>query len=55
MTTHTVAAGENLCIISEKYYKTGVYWIYILRANLGVIGDKSDIIQPGMDLKIPAL
>jgi nucleoid-associated protein YgaU len=54
-TTHTVAAGENLSMISEKYYKTGVNWIYIYRANMGVIGDNPDIIQAGMELKIPAL
>jgi hypothetical protein len=54
-TTHTVAAGENVSMISEKYYKTGVNWIYIYRANLGVIGDNPDIIQAGMELKIPAL
>ncbi len=54
-TTHTVAAGENLSMISEKYYKTGVNWIYICRANLKVIGDNPDIIQAGMELKIPAL
>jgi len=54
-TTHTVAAGENLSMISEKYYETGVNWLYIYRANLGVIGDDPDIIQAGVELKIPAL
>ncbi len=54
-TLHTVAAGENLSMISEKYFKTGVNWVYIYRANMDVIGDDPDIIQAGMELKIPAL
>lgn len=49
-----MAAGENISMISEKNYKTGVNWIYIYRANLGVIGDNPDIIQPDMELKNPA-
>ena len=42
-------------MISEKNYITGVNWIYIYRANLGVMDDNTDIIQAGMELKIPAL
>lgn len=52
---HTVAGGENLSAISEKYYKTAANWVYIYRANMDVIGDNPNVIQPGMDLKIPVL
>lgn len=51
---HTVAGGENLSIISEKYYKTQANWLLIYRANMEVIGDNPNIIRPGMQLKIPA-
>jgi nucleoid-associated protein YgaU len=54
-TTHTVKGGENLSMISEKHYKTQANWIYIYRANMDVIGDNPNVIQPGMELKIPAL
>lgn len=53
-TVHTVKGGENLSMISEKYYKTQANWILIYRANMDVIGDNPNVIQPGMELKIPA-
>jgi nucleoid-associated protein YgaU len=52
---HTVAGGENLSAISEKYYKTQANWLLIYRANMEVIGDNPNVIRPGMELKIPAV
>ena len=49
-TKHTVAAGETLWSISEKYYKSGYNWVDIQKAN-----DISnpDSIDNGQTLTIP--
>jgi hypothetical protein len=54
-TIHEVVDGENLCKLSDLYYKTQVNWTTIYRANLGVIGEDPNLIMPGMELRIPVL
>lgn len=47
---HSVASGENLWTIAEKYYKSGYNWVDIQRANnLSNPG----VIRVGMKLTIP--
>lgn len=52
---HTVAPGENLSKISEKYYGNQGYWKPLYDANQAVIGDNPNVIVPGQVLKIPKL
>ncbi|MFO7661843.1 MAG: LysM peptidoglycan-binding domain-containing protein [Chloroflexota bacterium] len=52
---HTVAAGDNLSLISEKYYGTQANFRLIYEANKDVIGDNMSLIRPGQVLKIPKL
>ena len=47
---HTVAEGENLWTIAEKYYKSGYNWVDIVQANnLG----NPDVLYVGTELTIP--
>jgi nucleoid-associated protein YgaU len=48
--THTVAAGENLWTIAEKYYKSGYNWVTIAQANK--LAD-ADAIEIGQNLSLP--
>ncbi|NLM01396.1 MAG: LysM peptidoglycan-binding domain-containing protein [Treponema sp.] len=52
--SHTVAPGENLSIISKKYYgeDRGYYFPLIMLASSDIILDP-DLIQPNMKLTIP--
>jgi nucleoid-associated protein YgaU len=50
---HTVASGETLSHISDKYYKTPNRWREIYEANKEVIGDNPGMIKPGQVLVIP--
>lgn len=50
-TNHTVAAGETLWSISEKYYNSGYNWVDIEKANEG---QNPDVIEEGQTLIIPA-
>lgn len=52
---HTVAPGENLSKISEKYYGNQGYWKPLYDANQAVIGDNPNVIVTGTVLKIPKL
>lgn len=52
---HTVAAGDNLSFISERYYGTQANFRIIYEANKDVIGDNMNLIKPGQVLKIPKL
>ena len=47
---HTVAAGESLWTISEKYYKSGYNWVDLQKANN--LSD-ADAIEVGQELTIP--
>src|SRR3989344_2719415 len=49
-TTHTVAAGETLWVIAEKYYKSGYNWVDIAGANSLA---SADDIEVGQTLTIP--
>ena len=49
-TTHTVAKGETLWSISEKYYKTGYNWVDIAKEN-GL--KNANQVTVGQELKIP--
>ena len=48
--TYTVAAGDNLTKIGEKY---GLSWQQVYDANRDIIHDP-DVIHPGQELKIPS-
>ena len=52
---HTVVAGENLSLISQKYYGTQANFRLIYEANKDVIGDNMNLIRPGQKLRIPKL
>ncbi len=49
-TTHTVAEGETLWSIAEKYYKSGYNWVDLKQANN--LADENDI-EAGQTLTIP--
>lgn len=55
--THTVAAGDSLSAIAQKYYGSAVKekWMVIYEANKELIGDNPGMIKPGQELKIPEL
>jgi nucleoid-associated protein YgaU len=54
---HTVATGETLSHIAQKYYGSAVKekWMAIYKANKETIGDNPGLIKPGQILKIPTL
>ncbi|VAW38877.1 hypothetical protein MNBD_CHLOROFLEXI01-1389, partial [hydrothermal vent metagenome] len=52
---HKVASGENLSVISQKYYNTQANWRFIYEANQDLIGDNPSLIRVGQLLKIPKL
>jgi len=51
--THTVDKGESLWAIAEQELGDGKRWKEIYEANKDTIGNNPDLIQPGMELKIP--
>lgn len=52
---HEVVAGDNLSMISQKYYGTQTNWQKIYEANKDVIGENPSLIRPGQRLRIPKL
>lgn len=50
--THTVAAGDSLSRISERYYGTPSRWPEILAANRDVLDAKATL-RVGMTLRVP--
>lgn len=50
---HTVVAGDNLSMISQKYYGTQNHFMKIYQANKDVIGNDPNRIRAGQVLKIP--
>ena len=53
---HTVAAGESLAAIAQKYYGSSSKesWMKIYNANRFTIGDNPSAIKVGQELTIPA-
>lgn len=52
---HEVVAGDNLSMISQKYYGSQVHWGKIYEANKEVIGENPSLIRPGQRLRIPKI
>lgn len=52
---HEVVPGDNLSMISQKYYGAQSHWPKIYEANKEVIGDNPSLIRPGQRLRIPKL
>ena len=54
--THTVAKGENLWVISEKYYGSGYNWVDIASENnlpnAGLIEEGQNLIIPKVEAKL---
>lgn len=50
--THVVADGENLSIISKRYYGNAGRWMDIYNANRDVMQNENSLV-PGMKLRIP--
>ena len=48
--THTVAQGENLWSIAEKYYRSGYNYVDVAEANQLI---SADYLEPGQNLTIP--
>ena len=57
ITEHTVAAGDTLTHIAQKYYKSAERdkWMAIYEANKDIIGDNPSLIRVGQVLQIPIL
>ncbi len=54
--SYTVARGDSLWTISEKYYGTGYEWYRLHDANkdkIGLLANGRPLILPGQILKIP--
>lgn len=50
--TYTVASGDTLWAIAQRFYGNGNQWNRIYQANKDTIEDP-DLIQPGWILNIP--
>ena len=50
---HIVEKGENLSVIAEQELGTQSRWKEIYELNKELIGKNPDLIQPGMELKLP--
>jgi nucleoid-associated protein YgaU len=49
---HTVADGENLSVISKRYYGNAGRWMEIFNANRDIMQNENSL-APGMKLRIP--
>jgi len=52
--TYTVAKGDCLWKIAQKFYGAGAQYTKIYEANKGVIGSNPNLIYPGQVLAIPS-
>ncbi len=52
--TYTVDSGDNLSNIAKQELGDANRWREIYELNKDVIGDNPDLIQPGMELKLPS-
>ena len=51
---YTVDSGDNLSNIAKQELGDANRWREIYELNKDVIGDNPDLIQPGMELKLPS-
>jgi nucleoid-associated protein YgaU len=51
--TYTVDSGDNLSAIAQQELGDANRWREIYDLNKDVIGKNPDLIQPGMELKLP--
>jgi len=51
--TYTVDSGDNLSAIAKQELGDANRWREIYELNKDVIGKNPDLIQPGMELKLP--
>lgn len=49
---HTIARGESLSVISQKYYNSAAYYLYIYEANQNVLSSPESV-RVGQVLVIP--
>ncbi len=52
--TYTVDSGDNLSAIAKQELGDANRWREIYELNKEVIGKNPDLIQPGMELKLPS-
>ena len=52
--TYTVDSGDNLSAIAKQELGDANRWREIYELNKDVIGKNPDLIQPGMELKLPS-
>lgn len=52
--TYTVDSGDNLSAIAQQELGDANRWREIYELNKDVIGNNPDLIQPGMELKLPS-
>jgi nucleoid-associated protein YgaU len=52
--TYTVDSGDNLSAIAKQELGDANRWREIYDLNKDVIGNNPDLIQPGMELKLPS-
>ena len=51
--SYTVADGDTLATIAERFYGDGAQWQRIYDANRAAIGDNPDNVRVGTTLRIP--
>lgn len=54
MKTYTVESGDNLSAIAKQELGDANRWHEIYELNKDLIGNNPDLIQPGMELKLPS-
>ncbi|HAI75905.1 MAG TPA: hypothetical protein DCM08_06615 [Microscillaceae bacterium] len=51
--TYTIASGDTLWAIAQKFYGDGNHYKKIYEANKAIIGSNPDHIQVGQQIVIP--
>lgn len=52
--SYTVEKGDNLSMISKRFYGKSKYWKQIFEANKDTI-ENPDLIYPGQTIRLPAI